>query len=73
MCLQVYAGPLSGGARAVVLFNRHKADVPNWTSHNLTVSWGLLGMCASQTVRDLAQQRTPKEQSGRERKLACVL
>ena len=26
LCLQVYAGPLKGGARAVVLFNRHSPD-----------------------------------------------
>ena len=58
----------------MVLFNRHKADVPNWTSHNLTVSWGLLGMCASQTVRDLAQQRTPKgAKRPREKARMCAL
>ena len=48
---QVYAGPLAGGARAVVLLNRHDAtDIKNFAAHNLTVFWESLGLPALQQV-----------------------
>ena len=49
---QVYAGPLSGGARAVVLLNRHDATDPkNFPAHNLTVYWESIGLPAMEAVR----------------------
>ncbi|KAK9834859.1 hypothetical protein WJX81_004379 [Elliptochloris bilobata] len=57
--MEVYAGPLAGSARAVVLFNRHHAGDVNVNSRNLTVSWTLIGICPTQTaaVRDLYLQQ----------------
>lgn len=52
--LEVYAAPLSGGARAVVMFNRHTTDSQYATS-NITVTWEQLGLPADAQcgVRDL--------------------
>lgn len=51
MCTsQVYAGPLAGGARAVVLFNRHTfSDSPGYTQ-DLTVYWKAIGLPAAEMV-----------------------
>lgn len=49
---QVYASPLKGGARAVVLFNRHHPEYP---FNNMSVHWSQLGYAddAKAVVRDL--------------------
>jgi hypothetical protein len=49
LSVQVYAGPLQGGGRAVVLLNRLHAGGPNV----VTVSWGMLGLNETQEVRVL--------------------
>lgn len=48
--VQIYAAPLAGGARAVVLFNRHQHLDPNFPSQNITVWWGSIGLPANVTV-----------------------
>ena len=52
----MYAGPLEGGARAVVLFNRH---TPFPLSSNLTVYWHWLGYPVEfdAQVRDLYDEK----------------
>lgn len=52
VCVQVYAAPLKGGGRAVVLFNRHHPEYP---LHAITVRWPMLGYEGSDlaVVRDL--------------------
>ena len=46
---QVYAGPLAGGARAVVLLNRHLfADTDNM--QNITVTWKAIGLPSTDAV-----------------------
>jgi translation initiation factor IF-2 len=52
--VQVYAGPLKGGSRAVVLFNRHSITT-QYPITNVTVTWDHLGYPsdAQATVRDL--------------------
>ncbi|KAK9834824.1 hypothetical protein WJX81_001388 [Elliptochloris bilobata] len=52
---EVYASLLAGGARAVVLFNRHHAADPNYKTHLLTVCWASIGIPLGQPaiVRDL--------------------
>ena len=52
--LQIYAAPLEGSARAVVLLNLHHTGGQYLVS-NITVSWEQLGLPAgaSATVRDL--------------------
>ena len=49
---QVYASPLAGGGRAVVLFNRHNQEYP---FNNITVTWEQLGYAMDEPalVRDL--------------------
>ena len=51
-CMQVYAAPLQGGGRAVVLFNRHHPEYP---TNGVTVRWDMLGFnsCEDAVVRDL--------------------
>ena len=53
-CMQVYAGPLKGGSRAVVLFNRHVIGT-QYPISNITVTWETLGYDSKATarVRDL--------------------
>ena len=53
-CMQVYAGPLKGGSRAVVLFNRHVIGT-QYPISNITVTWETLGYDPKATarVRDL--------------------
>ena len=47
---QVYAGPLAGGARAVVLFNRHTfSNSPSYTQ-NLIVYWKTIGLPVTEMV-----------------------
>lgn len=48
----MYAGPLTGGARAVALFNRHHPEYP---FNNITVVWSDVGCDgdAKAVVRDL--------------------
>jgi alpha-galactosidase len=50
--MQVYAAPLQGGGRAVVLFNRHH---PEYRFNDVTVTWPMLGYvgCEDAVVRDL--------------------
>lgn len=48
---QVYAAPLVGGARAVVLLNRHQQLDPNFAVQNLTVFWRSIGLSPNVTVR----------------------
>ena len=52
--MQVYAGPLKGGSRAVVFFNRHVFS-SQYPISNITVSWEDLGYPSDTdaTVRDL--------------------
>ena len=56
VCVQVYAGPLQGGDRVVVLFIRHN---PEYRYNNMTVTWEQLGYAsdAEATVRDLYGER----------------
>ena len=49
---QVYAAPLSGGARAVVLLNRHFLIIHPSGAHNLTVHWKSIGIPAADMVRN---------------------
>lgn len=54
LALQIYAGPLAGGARAVVLLNLHTTG-GQYLSSNITVTWQQLGLPAHKAaeVRDL--------------------
>ena len=56
--MQVYAGPLKGGSRAVVLFNRH-AFGTQYPISNITVTWGQIGFASDveATVRDLHAEK----------------
>ena len=49
---QVYACPLEGGSRAVVLFNRHTATDPKFSMHNMTVFWKSIGLPPTERVRE---------------------
>ena len=57
--VQVYAGPLKGGSRAVVLFNRHSITT-QYPISNVTVTWEQLGYPSDMKadVRDLHAERT---------------
>ena len=55
LLLQIYAAPLKGGARAVVLFNRHQQLDPMFNVQNLTVFWGSIGLAPNATVSPLAR------------------
>ena len=48
---QVYAAPLSGGGRAVVLLNRHYLSLHPSGAHNMTVHWKSIGIPAADMVR----------------------
>lgn len=52
--MQIWAGPLAGSARAVVLFNRHTTG-SQYLNTNITVPWELLGIPSGTqaVVRDL--------------------
>ena len=52
--LQIYAAPLQGGSRAVVMFNRHQQLDPLFNVQNLTVFWASIGIAANATVRTFA-------------------
>ncbi|DBA83192.1 TPA: hypothetical protein ACH3X2_006708 [Trebouxia sp. C0005] len=56
--IEVYAGPLKGGSRAVVLFNRHSITT-QYPISNVTVTWKQLGYPsdAQATVRDLHAEK----------------
>ena len=56
--MQVYAGPLKGGSRAVVFFNRHVIST-QYPISNITVTWRDLGYPpgAEATVRDLHAEK----------------
>ena len=58
MYVQVYAGPLKGGSRAVVFFNRH-AQGTQYPLSNITVTWRQLGYDADVkgVVRDLHAEK----------------
>ncbi len=49
--MQVYAAPLLGGSRAVVLFNRYQYLDANFPVQNMTVYWDSIGIPANATVR----------------------
>lgn len=49
--LQIYAAPLQGGSRAVVMFNRHQQLDPLFNVQNLTVYWPSIGIAPNTTVR----------------------
>jgi hypothetical protein len=53
--LEIWAGPLDGDARAVVLFNRHHAGLPE----QITVTWAQLGYKSGfkAAVRDLYAEK----------------
>lgn len=51
LCWQVYAAPLQGGSRAVVLFNRYQQLDENFPVQNLTVYWKSIGIPMNATVR----------------------
>ncbi|KAL3147731.1 hypothetical protein ABBQ32_002472 [Trebouxia sp. C0010 RCD-2024] len=57
--MEVYAGPLKGGSRAVVLFNRHSITT-QYPISNVTVTWEQLGYPSDvkADVRDLHAERT---------------
>ena len=57
--MQVYAGPVKGGSRAVVLFNRHSITT-QYPISNVSVTWEQLGYPAdiSADVRDLHAEKT---------------
>ena len=46
----MYAAPLQGGSRAVVLFNRHVATDSKFSSQNLTVFWKSIGLPPTEQV-----------------------
>ena len=48
--MQIYAAPLEGGSRAVVMFNRHQQLDPNFNVQNLTVYWASIGIPVNTTV-----------------------
>lgn len=56
--VQVYAGPLCGGSRAVVLFNRHTIGT-QYPISNITVTWRQIGFASDvkATVRDLHAEK----------------
>ncbi|CAL8470506.1 g10048 [Coccomyxa elongata] len=56
---EVWAAPLAGGARAVVLFNRHVASDEKFDEHNMTLHWGMVGypIDLEVMVRDLYKER----------------
>ncbi|KAL3147729.1 hypothetical protein ABBQ32_002471 [Trebouxia sp. C0010 RCD-2024] len=56
--LEVYAGPLHGGSRAVVLFNRHAIGT-QYPVSNITVTWRQIGFASNvkATVRDLHAEK----------------
>ena len=58
MFAQVYAGPLEGGSRAVVLFNRHAIGT-QYPISNITVTWAQLGYDSDvdAVVRDLHAEK----------------
>ena len=53
LALQIYAAPLKGGSRAVVMFNRHQYLDPLFNVQNLTVFWSNIGIAANTTVRPI--------------------
>lgn len=65
LCVQVYAAPLAGGDRVVVLMNTHTTGGQYLTS-NLTVTWRQLGLPhdSSAKVRDLYAEADLGEATG---------
>lgn len=52
MARQVYAAPLKGGSRVVVLFDRHTTfNADKFGAHNITVSWTSIGLPPAEQVR----------------------
>ena len=47
---QVWAAPLMGGARAVVMFNRHVSSDEKFDEHNMTLHWSMIGLPADLEV-----------------------
>lgn len=44
LSFQVWAAPLVGGVRAVVLFNRHVSSDEKFDEHNMTLHWSMIGL-----------------------------
>ena len=51
---QVWAAPLMGGARAVVMFNRHVSSDEKFDEHNMTLHWSMIGLPVDLEVRSKA-------------------
>lgn len=47
----MWAAPLLGGARAVVLFNRHVSSDEKFDEHNMTLHWSMVGLPEDMEVR----------------------
>ena len=47
----MWAAPLLGGARAVVLFNRHVSSDEKFDEHNMTLHWSMVGLPEDLEVR----------------------
>ncbi|CAK0783007.1 hypothetical protein CVIRNUC_006202 [Coccomyxa viridis] len=56
---EVWAAPLLGGARAVVLFNRHVSSDEKFDEHNMTLHWSMVGLPEDMevVVRDIYKER----------------
>lgn len=51
---QVWAAPLMGGSRAVVMFNRHVSSDEKFDEHNMTLHWSMIGLPVDLEVRSQA-------------------
>ena len=49
---QIYAAPLSGGSRAVVMLNRHFLSLHPSGTHNMSVHWKTVGIPSADMVRN---------------------
>ena len=58
---QVWAAPLAGGARAVIMFNRHVGSDDNFPDTEMTFFWSQVGLPTETEVSAAVhvQQRTP--------------
>ena len=61
---QVWAAPLMGGARAVVMFNRHVSSDEKFDEHNMTLHWSMIGLPVDLEVRSKAPTEASLATSG---------
>ena len=54
----MWAAPLVGGARAVVLFNRHVSSDEKFDEHNMTLHWSMVGLPVDLEVRARLYKRS---------------